>query len=404
MCGALLLTTVLAGSAADAQANPIPTHAQAAELAQQGDQGSALDAYRRIAAANPRDHQARLGIARLHLAMGHPELAEPVYRSVLLEDPRNAEAMLGVGNSLAALGRLDEAIVELDRAAKETPGNADALTALGRTHLKAGNTTLAVSYLQQAVVSGPTSENMFALEEARRAHGHSAQIGGLFERFNDGIDDTWGGDLTLNVRLTDRVRLVARGQMVDKFGVSDARGGLGLEWRWRPDAMFSVQANGGPDNLVLPRADGRVAVSYRPGAVAWTAAAQVMDFSTVTMTTVSPEMTWFGGDRASIGLRYTLSFTSFDGSESVTLGSSGALTGGYRVNRRTWVNLGYWVGIEDFDTPSIDRVGRFSAHTVGGGLRVDLRTLTTLLGTYQYQWRSGDQTLNRVLVALRQSF
>src|SRR4029453_15059310 len=139
MFGALLLTTLLAGPAAEAQANQAPTHAQAAELAQQGDAQAALDAYRRLPAANPRDHQARLGIARLHMAMGHPELAEPVFRSVLLEDPTNAEAMLGVGDSLASLGRIDEALVELDRAAKAAPGNTDVLAALGRAHLKASN-------------------------------------------------------------------------------------------------------------------------------------------------------------------------------------------------------------------------------------------------------------------------
>lgn len=404
MFGALLLTTLLAGPTADAQANPIPTHAQAAELAQQGDEQAALEAYQRIAAANPRDHQARLAIARLHVAMGHPELAEPVFRSVLLEDPKNVEAMLGVGNSLATLGRVDEALVELDRAAKAAPGNADALAALGRTHLKASNTTLAVSYLQQAVATAPTPENLFGLEEARRAHGHSVQIGGLFESFNDATDDTWGGDLSVNVRLKDRLRLLARGQALDKFGVSDARGGLGLEWRFRPDALFAVQASGGADNVVLPRADGRLAMSYQRGAVAWAAAIQVVDFSTVTMSTVSPEMTWWANDRTSIGLRYTLAFTSFDGTDGVTLGSSGALTSAYRVNRRVWINLGYSIGIEDFETPTVDRVGRFSAHTAGGGFRVDLRTLTTVFGTYQYQWRAGDQTLNRVLVAVRQSF
>src|SRR5512134_895424 len=107
MFGALLLTALLAGPAGDAQAAQVPTHAAAAELAQQGDEQAALDAYRQLAAANPRDHQARLGIARLHLAMGHPELAEPVFRGVLLEDPTNAEAMLGVGNSLSSLGRID---------------------------------------------------------------------------------------------------------------------------------------------------------------------------------------------------------------------------------------------------------------------------------------------------------
>lgn len=404
MFGALLLTTLLAGPAGDAQATQVPTHAEAAELARQGDEQAAMDAYRRLAAANPRDHQARLGIARLHLAMGHPELAEPVFRSVLLEDPKNTEAMLGVGSSLSSLGRLDEALIELDRAAQAAPGNADALAALGVTHLRASNTTLAVSYLEQAVATTPTPENMRALEDARRAHGHSVQLGGLFEGFDNGSDDTWGGDLTVNVRLKDRLRLIARGQLQDKFGVSDARGGAGLEWRWRPDASLYVHGLGGPDNLVLPRGEGRLALSYRPGAVAWTASVQVMDFSTATLSTVSPEMTWWTSDRASIGLRYTLSLTSLDGTDDLTASSSGALTTAYRVNPRTWFNLGYAIGIEDFDALSVDRIGRFSAHTVTGGLRVELRTLTTLLGTYQYQWRSGDETLNRVVVALRQSF
>jgi YaiO family outer membrane protein len=404
MFGALLLTTLLAGPAGDAQASQVPTHAEAAELARQGDEQAAMDAYRRLAAANPRDHQARLGIARLHLAMGHPELAEPVFRSVLLEDPKNTEAMLGVGSSLSSLGRLDEALIELDRAAQAAPGNADALAALGVTHLRASNTTLAVSYLEQAVATTPTPENMRALEDARRAHGHSVQLGGLFEGFDNGSDDTWGGDLTVNVRLKDRLRLIARGQLQDKFGVSDARGGAGLVWRWRPDASLYVHGLGGPDNLVLPRGEGRLALSYRPGAVAWTASVQVMDFSTATLSTVSPEMTWWTSDRASIGLRYTLSLTSLDGTDDLTASSSGALTTAYRVNPRTWFNLGYAIGIEDFDALSVDRIGRFSAHTVTGGLRVDLRTLTTLLGTYQHQWRSGDETLNRFVVALRQSF
>jgi tetratricopeptide (TPR) repeat protein len=198
MCGALLLTMLLAGPAADAQANQVPTHAEAAELARQGNDQAALDAYRRLAAANPRDHQARLGIARLHLAMGHPEFAEPVFRSILLEDPTNADAMLGVGKSLAALGRIDEALVQLDQAAKAAPGNADALAALGQAHLKAHHTTLAVSYLEQAVNASPTPETVLALEDARRVHRNSVQLGGLFEHFNTGIDDSWGGDLRLN--------------------------------------------------------------------------------------------------------------------------------------------------------------------------------------------------------------
>ena len=404
MFGALLLTTLLAAPAAEAQASQLPTHAEAAELARQGDDQSALDAFRRLASANPRDHEARLGIARLHVAMGRPDLAEPVYRSVLLEDPRNVDAMMGVGSTLIGLGRVDEAIRVLATAAKAAPKNADALAALGQAHLRASRTTLAVSYLQLAVAVAPTPENRQALEEARRAHGHSVRIGGLFETFDGTIPNTGGGDVTVNIRLQDRLRLVGRGQHQEKFGFSEQRGGMGIEWHWRPDATLYGHVLVGPDNRVLPRADVHVGVGHRSGAFEWTAGVRAIDFAGATLSAVSPEVTWWASDRASVGLRYTLAVTDYDVSDDRVAGHSGALSAGYRAHPRLWVNLGYSRGIDDFDTPSPDRIGRFNADTVTGGIRLDLPTLTSVVGTYQYQWRSRDETMSRVTVSLRQSF
>ena len=90
----VVLLMSLLGAPLTAAAGQIPTTVEATALARDGRHEAALDAFRRIAAANPRGHEARLWIARLHLEMGNPELAEPVFRSVMLEDPASFDATL----------------------------------------------------------------------------------------------------------------------------------------------------------------------------------------------------------------------------------------------------------------------------------------------------------------------
>src|SRR4029450_13570452 len=125
----LLLATMLA-------LDPVPqgdsaTFAQAVEAANQGRDGEALAAFQRLANMNLDDLDARLWIARLHVRMGHEELAEPVYRSVLLEDPSDLEAMLGVANGLLARGEVDEAEKILQVAESIEPKNDEVLFAVG---------------------------------------------------------------------------------------------------------------------------------------------------------------------------------------------------------------------------------------------------------------------------------
>jgi hypothetical protein len=60
--------------------------------------------------------------------------------------------------------------------------------------------------------------------------------------------------------------------------------------------------------------------------------------------------------------------------------------------------------VSDFDLFSIDEIGRFNAHAVSGGVRWDLPTLTSVIATYEYQWRAGDVQRQRVTVSLGQRF
>ena len=403
MLGAFLLTMMLAGSAAGEQSAPLPTQAEAEAMAQQGNREAALAAFQRRAAANPGDLTARLWIGRLHEQMGKPDLAEAVYRSVMLEAPNNVEAMVGVGRTLVNVQRGDEALIILDRASKLEPKNADILAALGAAHLQAYNIKLGLSYLESAASIAPTPEHKQALEDARREHGHHVYASGFFEDFNQDLPNTSSANLTIDYRLADRLRVMARGQYQDKFDFSDQRGGLGLDWQWHPQFTFHVHGLAGPGNDVLPQADALIYVSQtRPG-LGWDVGYRYVEFDAANVSVFSPGVKWLT-NRTKVALRYALAITNFDSAPDAEDGHTGSLDGAYRIRPRLWLNLGYVYGVDDFDTLSVDRIGRFRAHTARAGFRIDLQTLTSLVGRYDYQWRKGDLTMQRIWVGLSQSF
>lgn len=396
MLPALLLTTLLATQAI--------THDQAEALAREGQYEEALDAFQRLVAADPRDHRGRLWIARLHRVLGDPEQAEPVYRSVALEDPASLEAWIELGNTLIALGRFDDGIAALQRAEKLEPRNPDVLTALSGAHRLAGNTTLALAYSDVAVQIAPTQQTRLTREQARMAHSHRAELTSFGEQYNTGVDDTASADARVNFRAHERLRVMGRVQYQRKFAISESRGGGGVEWRWQPTTSLLAHALLGPDNVVLPQVDvnGEIAHSY--GASLWTAGVRYFDFANASVTVLSPSVTWWPTPRLSLGGQYYLAVTRFDALTGVTDNHSATGRVGYRVVPRVWLNVSATRGTENFETLSPDRIGHFRANTVAGGARLDLPSLTSLVGLYERQWRTGDITMGRFTFSIAQRF
>jgi YaiO family outer membrane protein len=321
----------------------------------------------------------------------------------MLEAPDNVDAILGVGTSLNALQRGDEALLVLDRAAKLAPQNVDVLSALGSAHLQAGNIKLGLSYLDLAASLGSSPASRAALERARREHGHHIAASAFFEQFNGGVSDTGSGNLTVDYRLHDRLRVMARGQYQRKFGISDQRGGLGLQWRVQPQTTIAIHALAGPDNQVLPETDGLIRIAHRTPGSEWDLTYRFIDFEGARVSVVSPGVGWFG-ERASAALRYSLAITNFDAVADAEDGHSGSLDTSYRLQSRVWLDLGYTFGVDGFDTLSPDRLGRFRAHTVKGGFHLDFATLSSFQATYEHQWRPGDAKMNRVSAVITQAF
>ena len=406
MVFSLLLVTALALTPLP-QGSPAPTgptFAEAVQAANDGRDVEALAAFQRLASANPNDHEARLWIARLHARMGHQDLAEPVYRSVLIEDPGRLEAMLGVAAALLARTEPAEAITVLDRAEKLAPGNDDVLAALGRAHLQAGQTARAIGYFERAVSIAPTEQHRQSLENARLSYLHRAELRGSIEQFNSDTSDSRSGDLIVNVRLTDAWRVFGRGQVQRKFGVHEERGGGGLEWRWTPTTTLRGHALVRPDNLIMPEGDFLGEVQYTYKVATWTASVRYFDFTGASTTVFSPSVAWLPEGRLSAALRYALAWTQGPGFVSVEAGHSAQIRAAYRVYPRVSLQAGYAAGVEDFENFSFDRIGDFRANTLSGGLRIDLPTLTALVGNYERQWTRGNMEMVRVTVSLLHSF
>ena len=401
----LLVMLLAVGASAQEVPQPVmPSFDEAVRLANDNDNEAALVAFQRRAAADPNDHAARLWIARLHERLRHPDLAESVYRSVLLEDPSNTDARLGVGSMLLRRNAAGEAITLLEAAAPPASESAATLVLLGRAHRMAGHDARAIEYFERGLAIEPSASHRNHLETARLAYYHRIETRGLTEQFSENTPDSRGGNAAINYRLNDEVRVLARFEAQRKFGVSDQRGGGGAEWRWTPAATLRGQVLVGRDNEVMPEGDYLGEIDYTRGPATWTGGVRHFDFRGAHTTVFSPSVAWMMSERVLIGLRYGMSWTEMNDQSAKDLGHSAHVTADYRLHYRLWIRGGYAAGVESFDTFSIDRIGDFRANTISGGVRIPLPTLTTILGTYERQWREQDATMGRFTVSLQQGF
>jgi YaiO family outer membrane protein len=384
-----------------------PDREEAIRLARSGAHAEALRRFEAIAAADPKDLEARIWVARLHNWMHHHGPAEQTFRAVLAEAPDNVEALVGLGTSLASRARLAEGLELLERADRLAPENADVLAALGRAHRFAGHTSLALDYYRRAERLSPEDADIReGLEYTERLHAHRLIVDAFDESFSRPSPVSRSGAVELDYRLRDDLRLLARAQTQRKFGETDARAGGGLEWRAGPRTTLSGLLLIGPGAEVLPRVDASAEADLYRGDWEPTARIRYFTFATAHVWLLSPAITFRREDRA-IGFHYHRSFTSFDGRPGWVGDNALALRGALRVRRRgpaVWLDGGYAHGVESFETLTVERLGRFRADTVAAGGRVDLGPLTTAGLVYERQWRDDHSRMGRLSLSLVQRF
>lgn len=399
LAGALVTQTVPPAGQA-----PAPTQADAIALARNGNYRQALEAFRLIVAANTADYDARVWIARLHGWLGDPAQAETVYRSVLRDSPDYVDAVVGLGGNLVALGRPQEAVDLLAAAVRRSPDNPGVLAALARAYFRLARTSRAKQLIERAVALEPSRDNRLAREQILNTHAHRVEINSWVEDFGTALPGGRSTDVTVNLRLHDRLRAFGRGQVQKKFGSRERRAGGGLEWRLRPQTTLTVSALAGRDSEVLPRADASIEATNSRGRFDGAFGYRYIEFATARVSIVSSGLTVWRGDTLSLTGRHYLAFTEFTRGSTVERGHSALLRASYRPIPRLWVSGGYARGTENFESLSPDRIGRFRADTASAGMRLDLPSLTSLAGVYERQRRTTGAVMTRITLSLVQRF
>ncbi|HEY7441869.1 MAG TPA: tetratricopeptide repeat protein [Vicinamibacterales bacterium] len=396
----LLLATMLAVQTPDPRAD-------AERLARSGAYEEALDRFRSIAAANPRDLDAREWIARLHAIMGHQRQAEDVYRSILVEQPDRLDALVGLGAALTAQGRLEEARPILSRAEKLSPNDLEVLAAQGRLNLEDEQNRLALGYYGRATLIAPEQSDLrLNLEEAHRRWDHRLEATYFNEVFSEEIDQTQSADVALNFRVTDRLRAFGRGQQERRFSETDQRGGGGLDWRVNRPWLSSLQAHAmvGPGNLILPEVEVGFGLGWSNRKVSLMALGTLYNFDAgADMWAFGPAIRLNFTDNVALSASLMRTLTDF-GLDELVGDSAGKISVGFRIHPRVWLEAGYAGGIEDFDRMTVDRLGEFGANTVSGTVRLDLRSLSSIVGSYEYQQIEDRTEMGRLTLRFIQRF
>jgi hypothetical protein len=154
---------------------------------------------------------------------------------------------------------------------------------------------------------------------------------------------------------------------------------------------------------VLPQGDylGQIDHTYRRAT--WTATVRYFDFFGANIAMVSPAVTIAPSSTWTLGLRYAMTSTDTAASTGVR-GHTMQFRVAHEITPRVWLHGAYARGVDDFENFSSDRIGAFHANTGTAAVQVLLPSLTSLVGSYDYQRRPNGVTMGRINVSLVQSF
>jgi YaiO family outer membrane protein len=324
---------------------------------------------------------------------------------VITRSPRQVDARVALGAALLTSGRIDAAFAAVQDAEALEPNSADVLALKGRVLRHLGRPSDAYVALDRAHTLSPRDEDIDTVRErTRRIVAHRAHVGIAREASGDGIPEASIVDADVDLHIDDDVRVFGRVQWQERAGVDDTRAGGGVEWRLGRRVLSRGALLISPGSPRVAQVDVAGELEFAVGRTQPAIGVRFLDFEGARVWVVAPSISIDVTDNVALAARYYRSQAEFLGSGQRAGNDSGAIMGRWQASRRLSLSAAYARGNESFDILSVDRLGRFRADTVAGGVRVDLRSLTSLGVGVEHQWRSGNRQLTRVTLDLVQHF
>jgi tetratricopeptide (TPR) repeat protein len=341
----------------------------------------------------PEDLEAHGWRGRLLAWKGRWPEGETEYKLVLDKVPDDTDMLTGLSDVLLWQNKYAEALQTLDQARKTSPSNPEILSRRARVLALLGRTPEARSeYRQTLLFDTHNSEARAGLDSLSENTKHELRVGedvDIFNYFNAG--QTQG--VSLSSRWNPRWSTVFGVSTYQRFGQDAVKFVANTGFHLTTRDWFIVGSAVASSQSVVPtnevffeyghafRIENRwvqgLESSYQQHWF-WYRGAHVLTLNTSQTLYLAHEWTW--------SLNLTGARTGFLGTP-IDWTPSGYTKLGFPLQRRVVGNVLFGVGSENF--AQIDQIGRFSAHTFGGGLRYQFTVRQDINGYAARQDRAG---------------
>jgi YaiO family outer membrane protein len=350
----------------------------------------AIALYRVLAAGSPHSFEDRFWIAKLSAWNGQPAAAESLFNALLVEQPSNYDSRIGLID--VRIGLHDYAAVQddLESLARTHPNDPEILFRRGRVSEGLGNRREARCHFRQALAIRPDNDEYRTALRRVALDGRWMSGVEYYREQISGAPATSGTTAFVQWRPGERLQWRASASVQEKFGETEARGGLelahrllGTELRW--------SAHIAPGARVLPGQSYGAGVTQQLGRrLVLYGDYGLLDFAEATVHRSGPTIEWYLGRRWLVSARYVYTSTH---RLSQTIGNHATSASlGYLYGDGAMVRMFGAVGGESFALPSIDATGTFRARTLGAEWRHFVSPWYGIAASYSYQDRSDGIT------------
>jgi tetratricopeptide (TPR) repeat protein len=343
----------------------------------------------------PEDWEAHGWRGRLLAWKGRWSEGEAEYRLVLDKVPSDTEILTGLSDVLLWQQKYAQALQTLDRARKITPSDPEILSRRAHVLALLARTPEARSeYQQTPLFDSQNTDARTGLTSLRENIKHELRVGEDLDVFNY-TDASQTQSVSLSSRWNQRWSTIFNVNIYQRFSQHAGRFLASTAFHLTAQDWFSVGGAVANSQSVVPtneaffeyghafRSENRwfkgLESSYQQHWF-WYQGAHVLTLNTSQIVYLPREWTW--------SLDVTGARSGFLGT-SVDWTPSGWTKLGFPLQRRVTGNLFFAVGSENF--AHIDQIGRFSAHTFGGGLRYQFAARQDLKGYVARQNRTQSQ-------------
>ncbi len=358
---------------------------------------AALQISERRPAEAPQDLEAHGWRARLLARLGQLPEAETEFRLALNAAPQDTDLALGLAQVLLQQHRPEEALELLTRAHELDPRRPDILASRGSVLRAMGRVAEARADLRAAQALDPRNfDARMGLDSLHAELRHQLRIGVDTDSFNFAAR-AWTQTISLDSRWNTRWSTSFTGNFFQRFAADVGKFTGSATYRFTSADAFTAGGGAGHDQGIIARREAffeyghgfqlsetrflrGLETSYRQQWL-WFAQAQVLTVTGAVVAYLPREWTW------SLALAGARSRFPGTGAE---WRPSGRMRLDIPLHPRLTGQLFYAVGTENF--AQADQIGRFSARTYGGGVKLQLTSRQDLTGFVAHQERSQGKT------------